>query len=121
MTGGTVLILGNTGVNFAAGMSGGVAFVYDENQLFDTRCNLDMVDVEPVIEDQDKEVLKNLIERHIQYTDSKIGQSIMDSWDESLPLFVKVMPLDYKKALEKIKQEESTYNEIETVTEEVYN
>ena len=120
MTGGKVVILGKTGVNFAAGMSGGVAYVYDENQLFDTRCNLDMVDVEPVIEEEDKEELKSLIERHIKYTDSKIGKQIVEAWDESLPLFVKVMPLDYKKALEKIKAEESKFTDSETVTEEVY-
>ncbi len=121
MTGGTVVILGNTGVNFAAGMSGGVAYVYDENQLFDTRCNLEMVDVEPVIEESDKVYLRQIIERHIAYTDSKIGKQILDSWDESLPLFVKVMPLDYKMVLEKLKEEASKFTENETVTEEVYN
>ncbi|MBN2626181.1 MAG: glutamate synthase large subunit [Spirochaetales bacterium] len=120
MTGGTVVILGKTGVNFAAGMSGGVAYVYDENQLFDTRCNLDMVDVEPVVDEKDKKTLRNLIERHNSYTDSKIGKQILEFWDESLPLFVKVMPLDYKKALEKMKAEESKFTENETVTEEVY-
>ncbi|MDC7221976.1 MAG: glutamate synthase large subunit [Spirochaetales bacterium] len=121
MTGGKIVILGKTGVNFAAGMSGGVAYVYDENQLFDTRCNLDMVDVEPLVEEEDKAELKALIEKHIGYTKSKIGMQIIESWDESLPLFVKVMPLDYKKALEKIKAEESKFTESETVTEEVYN
>ncbi len=120
MTGGKVVILGKTGVNFAAGMSGGVAYVFDENQLFDTRCNLDMVDVEPVIEEEDKKELKSLIERHIAYTDSKIGKQIIEAWDESLPLFVKVMPLDYKAALEKMKREESKFSDSETVTEEVY-
>ena len=120
MTGGKVVILGKTGVNFAAGMSGGVAYVFDENQLFDTRCNLDMVDVEPVIEEDDKKELKSLIERHIAYTDSKIGKQIIEAWDESLPLFVKVMPLDYKAALEKMKREESKFSDSETVTEEVY-
>jgi glutamate synthase (NADPH) large chain len=121
MTGGKVVILGKTGVNFAAGMSGGVAYVYDENQLFDTRCNLDMVDVEPVIDEDDKADLKALIEKHNSYTSSKIGIQIIESWEESLPLFVKVMPLDYKKALEKIKAEESKFTDNETVTEEVYN
>lgn len=121
MTGGKVVVLGKTGVNFAAGMSGGVAYVFDENQLFDTRCNLDMVDVEPVHEEEDKKALRSLIERHIEFTGSKVGTQILESWDESLPLFVKVMPLDYKMALEKLKMEESTFSDNETVTEEVYN
>ena len=121
MTGGRVVILGTTGVNFAAGMSGGVAYVYDENQLFDTRCNLEMVDVEPVIEQEDIDFLKMMIARHIEYTDSKQGKLLMESWDEALPNFVKVMPLDYRKALERIKERETKETEETAITEEVYN
>ena len=120
MTGGRVVILGKTGVNFAAGMSGGVAYVYDENQLFDTRCNLEMVDVEPVIEQEDKDFLKDIVEKHIKYTDSLLAKRLIESWDESLPSFVKVMPLDYRMALEGIKERETKETEETTITEEVY-
>ena len=121
MTGGRVVILGKTGVNFAAGMSGGVAYVYDENQLFDTRCNLEMVDVEPVIEQEDIDFLKMMITRHIEYTDSKQGKLLLESWDESLPNFVKVMPLDYRQALARIKEQETKETDETAITEEVYN
>ena len=121
MTGGRVVILGKTGVNFAAGMSGGVAYVYDENQLFDTRCNLEMVDVEPVIEQEDIDFLQTMITRHIEYTDSKQGKLLLESWEESLPNFVKVMPLDYRKALERIKERETKETDETAITEEVYN
>jgi len=120
MTGGTAVILGPTGVNFAAGMSGGVAYVYDENQLFDTRCNLEMVDIEPVVEDEDIRVLKTLIERHVGYTESLVGIRILDSWDESLPRFVKVMPIEYRRALEMIRDRETQNTETTAITEEVF-
>ncbi|RKX76346.1 MAG: glutamate synthase subunit alpha, partial [Spirochaetes bacterium] len=120
MTGGTAVILGPTGVNFAAGMSGGLAFVYDENQLFDTRCNLEMVDIEPVVEEEDILVLKTLIERHVEYTDSLVGTRILDSWEESLPSFVKVMPIEYRRALEIIRDRETQNTETTVITEEVF-
>jgi len=120
MTGGTVVIIGKTGVNFAAGMSGGVAYVYDENQLFDTKCNLEMVEIEPVIEEEDKQVLFDMISKHTEYTNSKQGLRLLDNWEESLPLFVKVMPQDYKIALEKLMEREMIESDSETVTEEVY-
>jgi len=120
MTGGKIVIIGKTGVNFAAGMSGGVAYIYDENQLFDTRCNLEMVEIEPVIEEEDKNILFDMITKHTEYTNSKRGTRLLDNWEESLPLFVKVMPQDYKKALEKILERESIVSDSETVTEEVY-
>ncbi len=99
MTGGVVVILGPTGLNFAAGMSGGIAYVLDEDQLFDTRCNLDMVDIEPLVNNEDIVQLKGLIEEHIKYTDSKHASWIIRHWQELLPAFIKVMPVDYKKAL----------------------
>ncbi len=120
MTGGRVVIIGKTGVNFAAGMSGGVAYVYDDNQLFDTRCNLDMVEIEPVVDCEDKEFLFNMIRKHTDYTNSKQGSRLLENWEESLPLFVKVMPMDYRKALEKLKEREIKQSDNATVTEEVY-
>jgi len=120
MTGGIVVVLGPTGVNFAAGMSGGIAYVYDENHLFDTRCNLDMVDVEPVVDDEDIRRLRTLIERHVTYTDSLVGTRILASWDESLPHFVRVMPLEYRRALELIREQETQNTESVTITEEVF-
>ena len=120
MTGGRVIILGQTGVNFAAGMSGGIAYVLDENQLFDTRCNLEMVDIEPVVEPRDVEFLKRYIERHVKFTESQYAAAILSSWDEMLPRFVKVMPMDYKKALAKLKERQTKSSEVEDMTEEVF-
>lgn len=99
MTGGRVIVLGKTGVNFAAGMSGGIAYVLDESQLFDTRCNLEMVDIEALSEKEDAAFLYAVIKRHIEYTGSKYATRILQDWEEALPLFVKVIPLEYRKAL----------------------
>lgn len=120
MTGGRVIILGRTGVNFAAGMSGGIAYVLDENQLFDTRCNLEMVEIEPVVERSDTDFLKSTIERHVKYTASKYAAAILASWDEMLPRFVKVMPMDYKKALAKLREHRTKGSDVEEMTEEVF-
>ncbi|EKD27951.1 MAG: hypothetical protein ACD_79C00487G0001, partial [uncultured bacterium] len=122
MTGGVVVVLGQTGINFAAGMSGGIAFILDENQLFDTNCNLEMVNIEPVNRKDDQALLKSMLEKHLKYTNSKLAETILKSWMEFLPLFVKVMPIDYKKAMERIKLEElkkSQDTEVVTMTEEV--
>jgi glutamate synthase domain-containing protein 2/glutamate synthase domain-containing protein 1/glutamate synthase domain-containing protein 3 len=120
MTGGTVVVLGRTGVNFAAGMSGGIAYVYDETELFDTRCNLDMVDVESVWDPEDVKLLKTMIENHFQYTRSARAKLILDDWESRLPLFVKVMPVDYRKVLERMQLEEHRETETLSATEEVY-
>ena len=120
MTGGTVVILGPTGVNFAAGMSGGVAYIYDESHLFDTRCNLEMVDIEPLVDMEDVMILRQLIERHSDYTDSLVGYRILDAWDENLPRFVKVMPLEYRRALEQIRSRETQNTDTTAITEEVF-
>jgi glutamate synthase domain-containing protein 2/glutamate synthase domain-containing protein 1/glutamate synthase domain-containing protein 3 len=120
MTGGVVVVLGKTGVNFAAGMSGGIAFVLDENQLFDTRCNLEMVDLEPVVAEEDKKILYSLVETHARCTKSVYSQKIVTDWTEMLPRFVKVIPIDYKRVLERIRKEESHETEVVSVTEEVY-
>lgn len=120
MTGGRVVVLGQTGVNFAAGMSGGIAYVYDENELFGTRCNLDMVDLESVWTEADKRELHALITQHLMYTGSARAQFILDNWETCYPLFVKVMPMDYKRALERMRIEEHSDNEAVPATEEVY-
>ncbi|MBU9889565.1 MAG: glutamate synthase large subunit [Candidatus Omnitrophica bacterium] len=120
MTGGRVIILGETGVNFAAGMSGGIAYVLDEGQLFDTRCNLEMVEIEPVVGTDSEKFLKTCIERHVKFTGSQYARSILASWEEMLPRFVKVMPMDYKKALERLKERQSRVSESADVTEEVF-
>ncbi len=120
MTGGRVIVLGHTGVNFAAGMSGGIAYVLDENQLFDTRCNLDIVNLERVIDQKDKDFLYNIISKHVKYTKSQYAQGILNDWEVMLPMFVKIFPVDYKKALERIRKEQLKESEVVFMTEEVY-
>jgi glutamate synthase domain-containing protein 3 len=104
MTGGTVVVLGETGRNFAAGMSGGIAFVFDRNKKFDLHCNKGLVDLVPVEEDEDAEQLKALILEHYQYTKSTVAKKILDEWEETLGQFVKVFPRDYKRVLMERKQ-----------------
>ncbi|MGB5993819.1 MAG: glutamate synthase-related protein [Candidatus Deferrimicrobiaceae bacterium] len=120
MTGGVVVVLGGTGNNFAAGMSGGVAYVYDESELFDTRCNLDMVDVETVWSDEDAKQLRVMIENHFRFTGSTRAQTILENWESRLPLFVKIMPVEYRKVLERMHLEEYRDDETVSATEEVY-
>ena len=100
MTNGRVVVLGPTGRNFAAGMSGGIAYVLDESGDFDLRCNHEMVDLEPVAEPEDVEELRSLIQKHGQYTDSANAKRVLDNWDTLLPKFVKVYPRDYRRILE---------------------
>lgn len=119
MTGGRVIILGGTGINFAAGMSGGIAYVLDMNQLFDTRCNLEMVDIEPIDSPDEERFLYTTIERHVTYTGSAYAAGILRDWAEMLPHFVKVLPIDYRKALERIAAG-TREPERAVVTEEVY-
>ena len=127
MTGGVVVVLGQTGRNFAAGMSGGVAYVLDEAGDFRQRCNLSMVDLEPVPEEEelmdrlhhhggdlehkgrvdvntdmskhDEERLLQLIQNHFDYTGSERARAILDNWPIHRAKFVKVMPVEYKRAL----------------------
>jgi len=120
MTGGRVIVIGDTGINFAAGMSGGLAYVLDRNQLFDTRCNLEMVDVEPLVEEEDRNFLAELLDRHVKMTGSRNAIQILNMWEEMLPLFVKVIPIDYRAALRRIKERESKESETVNITEEVY-
>jgi glutamate synthase domain-containing protein 3 len=120
MTGGTVVVLGQTGCNFGAGMSGGIAYVLDEMQLFDTLCNLDMVELESVWKEDDKDLLHDLIERHLQWTGSVQAQRILDAWSDAVGKFVKVVPIDYRKALEKMRAAEQRDTETTPATEEVF-
>jgi glutamate synthase (NADPH) large chain len=121
MTGGVVVVLGPTGNNFAAGMSGGLAYVYDETELFDTRCNLDMVDVESVWQEADVKRLRSMIESHFRYTGSQRAAQILENWESRLPLFVKIMPIEYRTSLERMRMEEEMNPESVSATEEVYH
>ena len=98
MTGGIAVILGNTGRNFAAGMSGGIAYVLDRENRFSHYCNKELVDFDEM-ELEDISVLNGLIENHYQYTGSTVAKDILDNWQLSLTQFVKVMPRDYKRVL----------------------
>ncbi|MBD3272445.1 MAG: glutamate synthase large subunit, partial [Elusimicrobia bacterium] len=108
MTGGRVVILGQTGRNFAAGMSGGIAYVYDEDHSFTDRCNTDMVKLEKVGY-SDQETLYNLIHSHEQYTGSMKAQAIRANFTAELKKFVKVYPIEYKRILEGIKVKKQTH------------
>ncbi|MDH3719705.1 MAG: glutamate synthase subunit alpha, partial [Planctomycetota bacterium] len=99
MTGGRVVILGPTGRNFAAGMSGGVAYIWDPAEQFLANCNLGMVELEEVETEEDITELQELIERHMRLTDSPVAADVLARWEETLPQFVKVMPTDYKRVL----------------------
>jgi glutamate synthase (ferredoxin) len=99
MTGGRVVILGPTGRNFAAGMSGGVAYVLDEKGDFASRCNMQMVTLEKVGDAHESEELRQLIKRHAEYTGSQRAWKILAMWDEMVSKFVKVMPKDYQRML----------------------
>ena len=100
MTNGRVVVLGPTGRNFAAGMSGGIAYVLDEEGLFAGLCNQEMVDLEPVVEAEDIHVLRGLIQKHRHYTNSKNAVRVLADWDRMLPKFVKVYPRDYRRVVE---------------------
>ena len=100
MTGGRVVVLGETGRNFAAGMSGGIAYVLDEANTFSRNCNPDSVNLEALEEAQDIAELKQLVENHLQYTGSAVAKRLLANWEHSLSQFVKVMPIEYKRVLE---------------------
>jgi glutamate synthase (NADPH/NADH) large chain len=118
MTGGTVVVLGETGRNFAAGMSGGVAYVFDEQRSFAKRCNTAMVELEPLESAErqahlsdasswhwgraDEDILRELIQRHFRYTGSFRAKAILENWASMRGQFIKVMPLEYRKALVKL-------------------
>jgi len=137
MTGGTVVVLGQTGRNFAAGMSGGVAYVLDEDGTFESRCNLAQVALEPVPEEEaaseklgefgdvtshgkvdirhlamaDEALLKGLVERHLEMTGSTRAKQILDGWSTYRAKFVKVMPNEYRRALAELAAKNSKQKE----------
>ena len=115
MTGGVAVVLGPTGRNFAAGMSGGIAFVYDKEDCFGISFNDGMADMETVTESDDIKILKGLIEDHKKYTGSTPATKILEDWDVALKKFKKVMPRDYRRVLEERKRrvEEGTGRELE--------
>jgi glutamate synthase (ferredoxin) len=104
MTGGRVVVLGPTGRNFAAGMSGGIAYVLDENNEFPDRVNKQMVDVERVEDPKEAADLHALIGKHVEATGSEHAKSILAAWETKLPKFVRVIPKDYKRALACLKR-----------------
>jgi glutamate synthase domain-containing protein 3 len=112
MTGGRIVVLGETGINFAAGMSGGIAYVYDPDRLFDSRCNLDMVDLELIQHPEDIRELKGMIQSHVEYTGSPKAAAILSGWEACLPFFVKVFPMEYRRVLGQMsKEDEATERE----------
>ncbi|MEA1785958.1 glutamate synthase large subunit [Arenibacter sp. GZD96] len=106
MTGGVAVILGEVGRNFGAGMSGGIAFVFDEKQTFKRRCNMEALNLLTVDQTEDIAQLRELIENHYNATLSPIAQRILENWEKSLPRFVKVFPEEYRQALIRLKEEE---------------
>jgi len=105
MTGGRTVVLGKTGRNFAAGMSGGVAYVLDESGDFDFFCNMEMVELSLIEDSHDSKELKGLIENHYKYTNSERAKHILDNWKIYVDKFIKVVPIEYKKVLQEEKME----------------
>ncbi|MDD4032099.1 MAG: glutamate synthase large subunit [Bacteroidales bacterium] len=105
MTGGRTVVLGKTGRNFAAGMSGGVAYVLDEKGDFDYYCNMEMVELSLIEDSMDNKELYSLISDHYKYTNSKLAKQILDHWNEYVEKFIKVVPIEYKKVLQEEKME----------------
>jgi glutamate synthase domain-containing protein 3 len=118
MTRGMVVVLGKAGRNFAAGMSGGIAYVLDERGDFaEKRCNRAGVDLEPVIDTADIQLLRGLIAKHFEYTGSPRAEWILDNWSAMLPQFVKVFPHEYKRVLGIPRQAEQSYVPLPRATE----
>ncbi len=112
MTGGRVVVLGETGRNFAAGMSGGIAYVLDRDGQFAIHCNQSIVDLLPVEEEEDIQELRNLIEEHRKLTGSTVAEKILNEWEATLPKFVKVYPTDYRRVLEERKKKQQVLEEV---------
>ncbi len=100
MTGGVVVVLGRTGRNFAAGMSGGTAYVFDRERTFRRHCNTGMVELESLVDESEMWLVYAMIEDHVRYTRSELGRRILDNWELMVSQFVKVMPTDYKRVLQ---------------------
>ena len=105
MTGGRVVVLGNTGRNFAAGMSGGIAYIWDPEGTFTGNCNAEMVDLDPLVADEDIAELKQLISNHAGFTGSTVAGAVLNDWANQVTRFVKVMPKDYKRVLSEREQQ----------------
>jgi len=100
MTGGVVVVLGETGRNFAAGMSGGTAYAFDRARKFRSRCNLSMVELESLVDESEIWLVYGMIEDHVRLTHSELGSRILDNWEHMVAHFVKVMPIEYKRVLQ---------------------
>jgi glutamate synthase (ferredoxin) len=121
MTGGRVVVLGRTGRNFAAGMSGGIAYVIDRDGGFGARCNRSMVDLDDLVDSNEEDFVRDLVERHARATGSAYAERLLADWSTTRELFVKVMPRDYKRVLAaeaKARDEdrEPTFDELVGVT-----
>ena len=108
MTGGRVVVIGKTGRNFAAGMSGGIAYVLDEHGDFEINCNKGMVDLDELIDDEDCQTVKTLLIKHINFTKSTVAKNILNNWDRYQSKFIKIMPKDYKRVLNAIRKAQET-------------
>ena len=116
MTGGIAVILGEIGRNFAAGMSGGTAYIYDpENNMDRNNFNMEMIELEAPSEENLQE-LEELIVNHYQYTESEVAKAILNDWEEASKAFIKVMPTEYKKALQKMEAEKEKEAEVDLKT-----
>jgi glutamate synthase (NADPH/NADH) large chain len=100
MTGGRVVVLGPTGRNFGAGMSGGIAYVWNREGNFEKQCNTGTFELEEINSEADAIELKSMIEKHLKYTGSAVAEKILKEWSTEIGYFVKVMPSDYKRVLE---------------------
>ncbi|XWS48539.1 hypothetical protein CRYUN_Cryun13aG0086800 [Craigia yunnanensis] len=118
MTGGTVVVLGKTGRNFAAGMSGGIAYVFDIDGKFESRCNPELVDLDKVEEEEDVLTLKMMIQQHQRHTNSQLAREVLADFENLLPKFIKVFPRDYKCILAKMKDEEASKKAFEHAAKE---
>jgi glutamate synthase (ferredoxin) len=105
MTGGVAVILGQVGRNFGAGMSGGIAYVLDDKNIFKQNCNISDLNIDPITLDEDIVQLKQLILNHYNATLSPLAQRILEQWEAYLPKFIKVLPEEYRQALQKLEQE----------------
>ncbi len=117
MTGGRLVVLGKIGRNFAAGMSGGIAFVYDVDGNFDYFCNKGMVELTPVTNSDDEQLVLEMIIKHIKYTDSPLAKEMVSNWNQVIKKFIKVMPFEYKRVLQEIKIQQ-TERKIKSIIEE---
>ena len=100
MTGGAIAVIGDTGKNFAAGMSGGVAYVYDPDDEFESDANTGMVTLSETLEEKDRRMLRRLLENHVAYTDSARAKALLDDWEQTLSAFVRVMPDAYAEIID---------------------